>query len=229
MGIIIWMSSPFFIQAQLLDPVTFHVSTEREERIVHSHSIHIITVRAVIDDGWYLYSIHNDPEAGPYPTRFSSAGTDVVIDGDITESAAEQKYDPNFDTVLGLHSGEAGFKIPVRFKKIVNGVVPIGINVLYQACDDISCLPPKIKRVTGEWSVKPSNGLSITDSYSDGDRGFGIFDPDSILLSQEADEYMEEESLFEAIWIYVIVLIAILILVYLFLEVRKATSRSGKR
>lgn len=148
MGITLWALSPFFVYGQLLDPVEYTIveapDTVREGKVFN------ITVEASIDENWHLYSINNDPDAGPFPTQFSASSTNISVTGEIEESEAKLAYDPNFETELGWHSDSAQFKIPVTFKRNLKGLQTVTLEVLYQVCDDRSCLPPKTKQVNRE-------------------------------------------------------------------------------
>lgn len=147
-GITLYALSPFFVYGQLLDPVEYSI-IEAPDTVRAGESFDV-TVEATIDENWHLYSILNDSEAGPYPTEFSSPSSDIIISGEVEESDAEIAYDPNFETELGWHSDSAQFKIPVTFNSSLQGSQRIILNVLYQVCDDRSCLPPKTKEIEKE-------------------------------------------------------------------------------
>lgn len=148
MGIALFVLSPFFVCAQLLDPVKYTL-TEMPDT-VKAGQVFEVTVEASIDKGWHLYSILNDPGAGPYPTQFSTPIPEMVITGDIEESEAEIAFDPNFQTDLGWHSNTAQFTIPIAFNSDLQGTQTLILEVLYQVCDDRSCLPPKTKQIEGK-------------------------------------------------------------------------------
>lgn len=141
------------VNAQRLDPVSYTVFEIPES--VKAKERFSITIRTDIAGDWYLYSALNDPDAGPYPTSFTPFSKTLLSAGNISESAAVIKYDPNFDKKLGLHSREAYFTLPLVLNSESAEIDSISIEVLYQACDDISCLPPITKiisapiRVTG--------------------------------------------------------------------------------
>ncbi|MFU8811774.1 MAG: cytochrome c biogenesis protein CcdA [Balneolaceae bacterium] len=147
LGIAILALSPFFVQAQLLDPVSYEI-TEQPDR-VQAGEVFNILVKATIEGEWHLYSIHNDPDAGPFPTQFSTASSDMAIAGPITETEAPIVLDPNFNAELGWHSKEAEFTIPIAFRETLQGEQQIALEVLYQVCDDTACLPPKTKSIEG--------------------------------------------------------------------------------
>jgi len=163
MGIIMVMLSPFFVQAQLLDPVSFEVVEAPNQ--VEAGATFSITVKASIEGKWHLYSIANDPDAGPYPTQFSSKNPAMAIAGDVSESEPSIEFDPNFETELGWHTSEATFTIPVAFRTETSSTSMIDLEVLYQVCDDKSCLPPKRKSITKSITVsgtadEPFTGFS---------------------------------------------------------------------
>jgi thiol:disulfide interchange protein DsbD len=151
MGIIILMLSPFFIQAQIPDPVKFTVSESPEE--VLAGDVFEIKVNASIEGDWHLYSILNDKDAGPFPTEFSAKSDNFVIAGDVVESEADIEFDPNFEAELGWHSSFASFTIPVAIKSDKTGKQTVDVEVYYQVCDDRVCLPPKTKSIIAAVNV----------------------------------------------------------------------------
>lgn len=148
LGIALFALSPFLVNGQLLDPVEYSMSDAPDT--VKAGEVFNITIEASIDGEWHLYSILNDPEAGPFPTQFSSPLSNMAIVGEVEESEAVIAFDPNFDTDLGWHSNSAHFTIPIAFKSTLEGRQAMELEVLYQVCDDRSCLPPKTKQVEGE-------------------------------------------------------------------------------
>lgn len=169
LGIALLVLSPFFIQAQMLDPVSLEVTQAPES--VKAGETFEITVKANIEGKWHLYSINNDPDAGPYPTQFSSANGQLAIAGKMEESDPSIEYDPNFDTELGWHTSEATFTVPLAFKTGLSGTNMIDLEVLYQVCDDKACLPPKTKSIT--------QGISISGEASEPYTGFSESDDDN--------------------------------------------------
>lgn len=148
MGITFIALSPFFVYGQLLDPVEYTIIDAPDT--VRAGELFEVTVEASIDENWHLYSIQNDPDAGPYPTQFSTPSSNMKIAGGVEETTAEMAFDPNFKTDVGWHSDSAQFKIPVVFNRNLQGLQTISLEVLYQVCDDRSCLPPKTKEIKSE-------------------------------------------------------------------------------
>lgn len=164
------MLSPFFVYGQvgqMLDPVSYTVTDAPKQ--VKGGEVFEITVKASIDGKWHLYSIANDPDAGPYPTQFSSSNPNMAIAGNVSESEPQIEMDPNFNAELGWHTKEATFTIPIAFKPDLSGSTMIDVEVLYQVCDDKSCLPPKTKSITHSISIsgvadEPYQNFDSSDS-----------------------------------------------------------------
>lgn len=145
LGTIILMLFPFFLQAQIPDPVKYQVT--EVPGTVQAGEVFTITIDASIEGDWHLYSVLNDPDAGPFPTEFSANSPNFVVAGDVTESEADIEFDPNFEAELGWHSSFARFNVPVAIKTELSGEQTLDIEVYYQVCDDRVCLPPKSKSI----------------------------------------------------------------------------------
>jgi len=199
---IILLLSPAAMQAQLLDPVSYSVEASPDR--VKAGEVFTITVRAGIDGEWHLYSAHNDPDAGPYPTTFTVTGELFAKAGQITETEPKIVLDPNFNEKLGWHGKEARFTIPVAFMGDQQGEQQLEIDILYQVCDDRSCLPPKTKSVSA---------IVVVDGISD----------DPYQLKSEDSSIIQFDSLNDtstAIGFVMIFLVFIFAGVYLFSRLR---------
>jgi thiol:disulfide interchange protein DsbD len=184
-GIILAMLSPLFVYAQIPDPVKFQVKEVPEE--VQAGEVFSVILEASIEGDWHLYSVLNDPDAGPFPTKFTAKSENFVIAGDVTESDADVEFDPNFEAELGWHSSFAEFEVPVAIKTDLSGKQTIDIEAYYQVCDDRVCLPPKAKSIIASVEVAgvsdtPFEGAiggastgSSSGSSSSGLGGDGVF------------------------------------------------------
>lgn len=161
MGIALLALSPFFVQAQLLDPVSYKVTDSPQTAL--AGEVFTVEILAEIEGDWHLYSVKNDPDAGPYPTTFSSASSAMAIAGDVEETEAPIVLDPNFNAELGWHSESATFYVPVTFRPELIGEQTIELEVLYQVCDDVSCLPPKTKSITASIELTGTADDPYTD------------------------------------------------------------------
>lgn len=148
LGIALFVLSPFFVYGQLIDPVQYQIVNSPDT--TEAGEVFDVIIEASIDGDWHLYSVLNDPDAGPFPTSFSSSSSNMAIAGEVKETEADIEFDPNFETELGWHSNSASFTIPVAFRENLQGLQDISLEVLYQVCDDKSCLPPKTKQIKGE-------------------------------------------------------------------------------
>jgi len=98
-----------------------------------------IVITALIDKGWYLYSIHNAEELGPVPTHINfKKKKGLKVKGNLTEQASIVAFDPNFGTNLGYHENKVEFRQKVKIRKLTS----IDIQVFYMVCNDSQCLPP---------------------------------------------------------------------------------------
>lgn len=190
--------------AQLLDPVTYSVAQIPET--VAAGEIFVMEVDAEIEGEWHLYSVKNDPADGPYPTSFSSSTINMVIAGEVDESEATIVFDPNFSTELGWHSKSATFLIPLAFHPELSGRQNISVDVLYQVCDDISCLPPKTKTILSEIELTGSVTAGDPSAYS----GFGALEtidqgtdvPVSFEFTSRSD--LASESIWSFLWLAIV-------------------------
>ncbi len=198
MGIIILMLSPFFIQAQIPDPVKFSVSEAPEE--VLAGEVFEIKIDASIEGDWHLYSILNDEDAGPFPTEFSPKSNNFVFVGEVQESEADIEFDPNFEAELGWHSSFASFTVPVAIKTNASGKQNLDIEVYYQVCDDRVCLPPKTKSIIAGINVTGVSETPVEQAiYREGQQE---------QVSGEVQEIKESalggEGIFSFIWVAIL-------------------------
>lgn len=199
MGIIILMLSPFFIQAQIPDPVKFSLSEAPDS--VLAGEVFEVKVQASIEGNWHLYSILNDEDAGPFPTEFSAKSSNFVIAGDVRESEADVEFDPNFEAELGWHSSFAEFTIPVAIKTSESGKQDLDIEVFYQVCDDKVCLPPTTKSIIAGVTVTGVSAnpveAALGSSSSDGEEVSGE-------LAEIKESSMGGEGIFGFLWIAIL-------------------------
>jgi len=124
-----------FTSAQIFNPVTWDFSyTQISDTELDLH------FKAVIDDGWYVYSQYTGD--GPQPTEFTFQNSDLFdLSGDVVEGKPIEQFDPNFDAVLTYFKKEAIFTqrviINSREDFILKG------DVYFMTCDNSQCLPPE--------------------------------------------------------------------------------------
>lgn len=109
----------------------------------------VIELKAVIAEGWHLYSQHINNDIGPIPTEFEfKENPSVKFVGKTNEPESIKEYDQNFEGDLNF------FKDEVVFTQKVDVDAPTEVvgTVTYMVCNDVMCMPPKdeIFRITIE-------------------------------------------------------------------------------
>jgi thiol:disulfide interchange protein DsbD len=194
MGIIILMLSPFFLFAQIPDPVKFEV-VEAPAEVIAGDSYSIL-IDASIEGEWHLYSVLNDPDAGPYPTAFSAKSSNFIIADEVAESKADIEFDPNFEAELGWHSTFAQFDVPIAVKTEMTGTQTLDIEVFYQVCDDRVCLPPTRKSIIVTVDV-----IGISDTPLDAAIGGASSNQSAVTSSSSG---LGNDGIFSFLWIAIL-------------------------
>ncbi len=102
-----------------------------------------VELNAEIEEGWHIYSISQTP-GGPTTSVISFPGNQAFRqDGAMKPPEPHTSFDPNFNMETETYEGKISFKIPVS----INADAPLGsqkiaVNVLYQTCNESTCLPP---------------------------------------------------------------------------------------
>ncbi len=188
-GTILGVLFPLFVYAQIPDPVKYEVTQIPEQ--VKAGEVFNIVIDASIEGNWHLYSVLNDEDAGPFPTKFSAKSLNFVFAGDVSETEADVEFDPNFEAELGWHSSFAQFTIPVAIKTELSGNQIIDIEVVYQVCNDRVCLTPKTKSIIAEVEV-----LGVSDNPFEAAIG-GVEEETTVTGSYD----LGREGIFSFIWI----------------------------
>jgi Thiol:disulfide interchange protein DsbD, N-terminal len=101
--------------------------------------------KAVLEEGWHLYSQYVDDEVGPIPTEFGySENPDLVLIGRTIEPEPVKEYDVNFEGELTFFKDEVIF---TQQLKVLNATTVEGV-VTYMVCNDYMCYPPVDKNFT---------------------------------------------------------------------------------
>lgn len=106
----------------------------------------VITIRAIIQQGWHLYGT-NLPQGGPKATKFdfsSSKGIELV--GQVTPSVNPKTvFDKSFG--LNLNWWEQSLTFTQKFKVTDKSIAEIIGSVSYMGCNDETCLPPSTQTI----------------------------------------------------------------------------------
>jgi len=130
-----WVS---LTQAQILEPVKW--SFEAVEAADNEFELQF---KAVIDDGWHLYS-HYIEDGGPIPTTFYfDEDPAFSLNGKITEEGdREAKYDDIFEMDLAWFKHSAVFSQKVSLVEGSTAAMVKG-ELEFMVCNDKECLPPE--------------------------------------------------------------------------------------
>ena len=133
--IFVFLAFSLGIFSQIEDPLKWSTSVEKV-----SDTEFILVSKAVIEEGWHLYS-QNVPEDGPIATTFTFETTKETFSllGKTTEEEGITINDPVFEMKIKFFEITATFEQKIKTKSeisTVNGVVE------FMVCNDTKCLPP---------------------------------------------------------------------------------------
>jgi thiol:disulfide interchange protein len=160
-GFLFIMLSGFAMQAQMKDPVHWKFETKS----IGAGEYELVFT-ATIDQPWHMYGMYI-PANGPIATtiHFNDAGKVEFLGKPIEEIKPVEKFDPNFNMKIGLHSGQAIFKQKVKMGGA--GQVSLSGTVEYQSCNDKECLLPverEFSLVLGEAGVAETTATGLTNA-----------------------------------------------------------------
>ncbi len=107
----------------------------------------VVTVRALVGQGWHLYGF-DLPDGGPKPTVFDfSKSKGVEFTGVGTPSTKPvSAVDPLFKKTLQWWDANVSFSR--TFKVTDRAGAHIGLSIKYMACDGNQCMPPKTENIS---------------------------------------------------------------------------------
>jgi thiol:disulfide interchange protein DsbD len=86
-----------------------------------------IQLKAIISEGWHLYSQHINNTIGPVPTSFTfTENPNIKFEGEVKEPKAIHEYDENFEAALDFFKSEVTFTRKVAKAKsgdVIKGYV----------------------------------------------------------------------------------------------------------
>lgn len=132
LGLVI--ATTFGAFAQLENPVTWSYVAKKTGKNEAT-----VFIKAVIDDGWHLYSQNVKP-GGPNKTIFTFAKSkDYATVGNTIEPKPITKYEDVFKMNVAYFQNSAIFQQKVKLNK---GVTTVRGKVEFMVCNDKQCLPP---------------------------------------------------------------------------------------
>lgn len=153
--IFLWFSV-VVANAQIHDPVKWSTAVQKK-----SANEYLLITTAKVDKGWHIYS-QNIPAGGPISTYFDYSKSGVKLIGKTQEPKGETFFDEVFGMKVTYLSGKVVFSQKVT---ITTPVKSIKATVEFMACDDSTCLPPKVV----ELNYKLQNNAAVSTSNIIGD------------------------------------------------------------
>lgn len=100
----------------------------------------IAHLHAVIEPGWHVYSLHEEP-GGPTAMQITVPSRQpFAISGDFATPPPRSAIDPGFGIETHFYTGDVDLTIPLRATR--KTAAPLAVDVFYQACNRETCLQP---------------------------------------------------------------------------------------
>ncbi len=124
-----------FAMGQAMEPVTWST----EYHTLEDGNVEIL-FKAVMDDGWHLYSQHLESDEGPVATTFTiDASDNYQFEGQPTEEEVTIAYDPNFEMNIAMFEDSTVFK---QIMMSEQKAYTVKGNISFMACNDEQCVFP---------------------------------------------------------------------------------------
>lgn len=167
-----------------LDPIRWTVKTDTGASLKAGDKFEAMVI-AKIDDGWHLYS-PEQPPGGPLPTRIKLLeGGPFKLAGEIDIPQAQVTFDPVFKMETESFEHEVTFALPMAVAMDATvGQHTLTFSATFQSCNQTTCLPPKVVKVTTVINVVAAattqagkslvgSSTTATDATSGGSRSQG--------------------------------------------------------
>jgi thiol:disulfide interchange protein DsbD len=127
------------------NPIEWSARVKKNAAPLKPGSIFTLWVTATIDNGWHLYSM-DQMEGGPAPTwLIVPDGQPFALNEEVKEPEPSVEFDPNFNLETRYFENRVTFVLSIRVAASASpGANTVRIDARYQACNDRTCLPPKV-------------------------------------------------------------------------------------
>ena len=123
------------LKAQILTPVHWSYAAKKTGK-----NEALIFIKAMIDDGWHIYS-QTVKDGGPVKTTFTFLSTtSYSLIGNTVEPKPVTRYEKVFGMDVSYFEKSVIFQQKVRMK---NGQVSVKGQLEYMTCNDKQCLQPE--------------------------------------------------------------------------------------
>lgn len=153
---------------QMADPVQWKFETRKT-----GDKTYELIATATIEAPWHMYGMYI-PEGGPIATRLTLTPSPAfeLIGKPVEKTKPIEKKDPNFNMMIGLHSGKAVFV--QALKRLTDKPVVIKGVVEYQSCNDRECQLPVDKDFEVSLGNSSQNTAAATASPADTGKSSGL-------------------------------------------------------
>src|SRR5258705_1500163 len=136
-----------------LEPIRWTIKTDAPASLKAGDKFEAQVI-AKIDEGWHLYS-PEQPSGGPLPTRIKLVeGEPFKLAGEIDMPQPQVTFDPVFKMETQIFEGEATFTLPIAVAAdAAGGKHTLSVTATFQSCNQTTCLPPKVVKVTSVINV----------------------------------------------------------------------------
>lgn len=149
--VIVFTTSLLFSQQSANDVTKWKTSVEQEKGSEEA----TLCIEAVLDDGWYGYSIKETPN-GPLPTEFTfDESEDYELIGEMSEKGIKKGYDKVFEADVRKFDPSATFRQKIKVKSKSDFILTA--SIFYQVCTDGTCI---IGDKNIDFSIKGVNSIS---------------------------------------------------------------------
>ena len=125
-----------FGNTEIFEPVEWSTSISKKG------DTYEVSIKAIIDEGWHLYSQNEVEAGGPIPTEFSFPNADGNFEvlGSTKEPEGKELFDPVFEMDIKYFEDEVTFTQDIKF---INSPIAVEAEVFFMVCDDERCLAPQ--------------------------------------------------------------------------------------
>ncbi|PHR49090.1 MAG: disulfide bond formation protein DsbD [Fluviicola sp.] len=132
--VVVFITTFLFSQQSANDVTKWKTSVEQEKGAEEA----TLCIEAVLDDGWYGYSIKETPN-GPLPTDFTfDESEDYELIGEMSEKGMKKGYDKVFEADVRKFYPSGTFKQKIKVKSKSDFILTA--SIFYQVCTDGTCI-----------------------------------------------------------------------------------------
>ncbi len=114
----------------------------------------VVTLRAVVAEGWKMYAPDSPPPTRGVDVAVESASPGLAVDS-LEHTESESGHDPNFGITVRYFQGTAELRLPVSAESTVqSGRHSVDGDITFMVCTDEICLPPTTESFSAAVQVR---------------------------------------------------------------------------